>query len=192
MGTTTACPRQPPVSATNAESAEPASLGRVLAPAVCAPQCRNLSNETSVASGVIPIPLACRARSSPLASTRILGRRTAPFPPFRIPHRAPRGFTQDPSTDRIPTVRRTWLPTQMPTPPPQPPPKRIQPGHGGTEQDSPRRPASSRQHRPVCPPPPRRAFSPRWPRVSAFACRGILDTRGERSRGVVLLQPPRE
>ena len=33
-------------------------------------------------------------------STRILGRRTAPFPPFLIPSRVPHGFTQDPSTDR--------------------------------------------------------------------------------------------
>ena len=41
-----------------------------------------------------------RVWSSPLASTRILGRPTAPFPPFRIPHRVPRGFTQYPGTDR--------------------------------------------------------------------------------------------
>ena len=34
-------------------------------------------------------------------STRILGRRTAPFPPFLIPSRVPHGFTQDPSTDRV-------------------------------------------------------------------------------------------
>ena len=33
-------------------------------------------------------------------STRILGRRTAPVPPFLIPNRVPHGFTQDPSTDR--------------------------------------------------------------------------------------------
>ena len=46
------------------------------------------------------IPTARRARSSPLASTRILGRRTAPFPPFLIPNHVPHGFTQDPSTDR--------------------------------------------------------------------------------------------
>ena len=26
-------------------------------------------------------------------STRILGRRTAPYPPFLIPYRVPRGFT---------------------------------------------------------------------------------------------------
>ena len=32
-------------------------------------------------------------------STRILGRRTAPSPPFLIPNRVPHGFTQDPSTD---------------------------------------------------------------------------------------------
>ena len=32
-------------------------------------------------------------------STRILGRRTATFPPFLIPSRVPHGFTQDPSTD---------------------------------------------------------------------------------------------
>ena len=37
------------------------------------------------------IPTVRRARSSPLASTRILGRRTAPFPPFLIPNRVPRG-----------------------------------------------------------------------------------------------------
>ena len=35
-------------------------------------------------------------------STRILGRRTAPCPPFLIPTRVPRGFTQDPSTDCAP------------------------------------------------------------------------------------------
>ena len=33
-------------------------------------------------------------------STRILGRRAAPFPPLLISYRVPRGFTQDPSTDR--------------------------------------------------------------------------------------------
>ena len=33
-------------------------------------------------------------------STRMLGRRTAPFPPFIIPYRVPHGLTQDPSTDR--------------------------------------------------------------------------------------------
>ena len=33
-------------------------------------------------------------------STRILGRRTAPFPPFLISERVPHGFTQDPGTDR--------------------------------------------------------------------------------------------
>ena len=32
-------------------------------------------------------------------STRILGRRMAPFPPFLIPDRVPLGFTQDPSTE---------------------------------------------------------------------------------------------
>ena len=32
-------------------------------------------------------------------SSRILGRRTVPFPPFLIPYRVPHGFTQDPSTD---------------------------------------------------------------------------------------------
>ena len=37
-------------------------------------------------------------------STRILGRRTAPFPPFFIPSHVPRGITQDPSTDRPPRV----------------------------------------------------------------------------------------
>ena len=33
-------------------------------------------------------------------STRILGRRTAPLPPFLISKRVPHGFTQDPGTDR--------------------------------------------------------------------------------------------
>ena len=33
-------------------------------------------------------------------STRILGRRTAPFSPFLIPDRVPRGFTLDPSRHR--------------------------------------------------------------------------------------------
>ena len=33
------------------------------------------------------------------ASTRKLGRRMAPVPPFLIPYRIPHGFTQDPSTD---------------------------------------------------------------------------------------------
>ena len=32
-------------------------------------------------------------------STRILGRLTAPFPPFHITHRVPHGYTQYPSTD---------------------------------------------------------------------------------------------
>ena len=32
-------------------------------------------------------------------STRILGRRTAPFPPYLIPNRVPHCFTQEPSTD---------------------------------------------------------------------------------------------
>ena len=31
-----------------------------------------------------------------MISTRILGRRAAPFPPFRITNRVPHGFTQDP------------------------------------------------------------------------------------------------
>ena len=39
------------------------------------------------------------ARPAP-HSTRILGRRMAPFSPFRIHHRAPHGLTQDPSTDQ--------------------------------------------------------------------------------------------
>ena len=34
-----------------------------------------------------------------MISTRILGRRTAPFPTFLITNRAPHGFTQDPSTN---------------------------------------------------------------------------------------------
>ena len=33
-----------------------------------------------------------------ISSTRILGRRMAPFTPFLIPNRVPHGFTQDPST----------------------------------------------------------------------------------------------
>ena len=37
-------------------------------------------------------------------STRILGRRTAPFPPFLIPDRVPRGVTQDSSTDVAPAA----------------------------------------------------------------------------------------
>ena len=36
----------------------------------------------------------------PLASTRILGRRTAPFPPSLISNRVPYGFTQDPGTGK--------------------------------------------------------------------------------------------
>ena len=38
------------------------------------------------------------AMSAVQVSTRILGRRTAPFPPFLIYNRVPHGFTQDPST----------------------------------------------------------------------------------------------
>ena len=37
-------------------------------------------------------------------STRILGRRTAPCPPFLIPNRVPHGVTQDPSSDRAPAT----------------------------------------------------------------------------------------
>ena len=33
-------------------------------------------------------------------STRILGRRMVPFVPLLVPCRVPRGFTQDPSTDK--------------------------------------------------------------------------------------------
>ena len=39
-------------------------------------------------------------------STRILGRRTAPFPPLLISYRVPHGFTQDPSTV---TVLGSWV-----------------------------------------------------------------------------------
>ena len=39
-------------------------------------------------------------RCALIMSTRILGRRTAPFTPFLIPNRVPHGFTQDPSTDK--------------------------------------------------------------------------------------------
>ena len=39
-------------------------------------------------------------------STRILGRRTALFTPFLILNLVPRGFTQDPSTDRAHLRRR--------------------------------------------------------------------------------------
>ena len=51
---------------------------------------------------------ACTGCSAPRCavrkvSTRILGRCTAPFPPFLIPNRVPHGFTQDPSTDRRPS-----------------------------------------------------------------------------------------
>ena len=42
-------------------------------------------------------------------STSILGRHTAPFPPFLIQYRVPRGFAQDPSTDRA-HLRRTSSP----------------------------------------------------------------------------------
>ena len=49
------------------------------------------------ASSLFPPPVAREA--APLASTRISGRRTAPFPPSLIPNRVPRGSTQDPSTD---------------------------------------------------------------------------------------------
>ena len=42
------------------------------------------------------------SKSSAQVSTRILGRRMAPFPLFLIPHHVPHGFTQDPSTD--PTI----------------------------------------------------------------------------------------
>ena len=38
------------------------------------------------------------------ASTRILGRRTAPVPPFLIYNRVPYGFTQDPGTGRVGVV----------------------------------------------------------------------------------------
>ena len=41
------------------------------------------------------------------ASTRILGRRTAPFPPLLIPYSVPHGVTQDPSTD-LPLRQRRW------------------------------------------------------------------------------------
>ena len=39
----------------------------------------------------LPPPAAANATAN--VSTRILGRRTAPLPPFLIPHRVPRGFT---------------------------------------------------------------------------------------------------
>ena len=39
-------------------------------------------------------------RCALMMSTRILGRRTAPFTPFLIPSCVPHGFTQDPSTDQ--------------------------------------------------------------------------------------------
>ena len=41
------------------------------------------------------------------ASTRILGRRTAPFSPFLITHRVPRGLTQDPSTNYF-SLSQRW------------------------------------------------------------------------------------
>ena len=64
-----------------------------------------------------PIPTARRTRSSPLASTRILGRRTPPFPPFLLPNRVPHGFTQYPSTDhrlsRVVGLRRAHAPARV-------------------------------------------------------------------------------
>ena len=35
-----------------------------------------------------------------VSTTMILGRRTRPLPPLRIPDRVPHCFTQEPSTDR--------------------------------------------------------------------------------------------
>ena len=58
---------------------------------------------TSVATALTE---AARSESRSLlesqVSTRILGRRMAPIPPFLIPNRVSHGFTQDPSTDRAP------------------------------------------------------------------------------------------
>ena len=42
---------------------------------------------------------AISARFGSQVSTRILGRRAAPFQPSLSPYRVPRGFTQDPSTE---------------------------------------------------------------------------------------------
>ena len=48
---------------------------------------------TRVRTGLLKQGVTVRqAPGLPLLSTRILGRRTAPFPPFLISNRAPRGF----------------------------------------------------------------------------------------------------
>ena len=45
---------------------------------------------------LILMPQGLRCRVADQVSTRILGRRTAPFPAFLVPNRVPHGFTQDP------------------------------------------------------------------------------------------------
>ena len=60
------------------------------------------TNQFCLAPLLRPAPPDPVSGAQPQVSTRILGRRTAPFPPFLIPHRVPHGFTQDPSTDRPP------------------------------------------------------------------------------------------
>ena len=56
---------------------------------------------TSVAAIYVSYPNSCLGHFclfSFQVRTRILGRRTAPFTPFRIPNHVPHDFTQDPST----------------------------------------------------------------------------------------------
>ena len=55
---------------------------------------------------------------SPQVSTRILGRRTAPFPPFLISNRVPHGLSQDSSTDRGHLRRCSTTPAYRATMPP--------------------------------------------------------------------------
>ena len=81
----------------NQESAESTTRRRFVLARQCALHSARIAGQWW--SIVMLIPTARRERSSPLASTRILGRRTATFPRFLISNRVPRGFTQEPSTD---------------------------------------------------------------------------------------------
>ena len=62
--------------------------------ALCAVVC------LSMQAKIIKTPICLdESLNSLKVSTRILGRRTAPYPPFLVPYRVPYGFTRDPSTD---------------------------------------------------------------------------------------------
>ena len=82
----------------NNQSADSGHMARCLA-WQCELHSVRISCRAMVCS-VVLIPAARCTRSSPLTSTRILGRRTAPIPSLRIPNRVPHGFTQGPSTEQ--------------------------------------------------------------------------------------------